>query len=462
MDMAKIHTEISHLGVLIGPPDTRRIIALSTSGVFQDHSLIRRYKNIDPDEINSGIQAHLYTRPQDIFIIKLPRGNPSEMIKKIIISLETNAAIWKRLTGISLINSSGTIILVSSGKVLEEEIHQHLPANFRWHTGHLLSSAAKYYHHTHSFYAFIFDECTIRALGLYGKLDEKQKNQIRTTVSLMNKNKSMQFLQANKTICPKTYTFNRSDYSAAKINQMENNSLYVYKPAGGAAGIGVFDNGGKGLTLRQANDHILQLNIDHLLPEQFQVQEFLPGTPYGVTGLFHDNQHVEILEIHEQTINNDLRCTGCRWTPGIQDLQVQNAEQICRQLSSVPGLSLYGLVNFDMIDGKVIEVNPRITASAPVSHLLNLQPELMQFIGKEFRIRQIDIQTNIPLPFECIHSGKLQRLIQQIRDRCGVLILPQGLNPFGNSRFIFVNDDHSGTAQQLFIQGIGKQGESLT
>jgi hypothetical protein len=204
MDKTQIHTEISHLGVLVGAADAPRIIALSTSGVFQDHSLIRKYKSIDPDEMNSGIQAHLYTRPQDIFIIKFPPGNPSGRIKRIITSLEINAAIWKSLTGISLINSSGKIVLASSDKTKNSEISEQLPVNFRLHTGHLLSAAASYYHHSLTFCAFIFDERTIKTLGLYSELDENQKNQINTTSLLMNKNKAMQFLRANKKICPTT------------------------------------------------------------------------------------------------------------------------------------------------------------------------------------------------------------------------------------------------------------------
>src|SRR4029453_4569348 len=100
-----------------------------------------------------------------------------------------------------------------------------------------------------------------------------------------------------------------------------------------------------------------------------------------------------------------------------------------------------GLICFDVIDGKVIEVNPRVTASAPIPHLLARNGMIALHVGGGFRIERIDLRTRVRVPYELIESGDFARLVERTMDEHRVLVLPQGLNPFGDSRLAFVNDD---------------------
>jgi hypothetical protein len=79
---------------------------------------------------------------------------------------------------------------------------------------------------------------------------------------------------------------------------------------------------------------------------------------------------------------------------------------------------------------------------------------LKKYAENNFTIQQIDINTSVQISYNFLSSGKLQQLIKQTWEESRMMVLPQGLNPFGNSRLLFINDNKKGTGQQMFIKKI--------
>lgn len=115
-------------------------------------------------------------------------------------------------------------------------------------------------------------------------------------------------------------------------------------------------------------------------------------------------------------------------------------------------LSLRGVICLDFIEDQLIEINPRITASAPIAYLRYFEKQLRANLDHGFQIDQIDLNTVMNIPAEYMEDDTLTDAIHAIWRENGVLCLPQGLNPFGTTRMIFVNDDLQRTAQNSFIK----------
>ena len=442
-----LKADVSHLGVLVGDPHSDRIIAVATSVVFEDRSLPQTFWGIDDTAIDSGFQGHIYTRPNDILVVRVP-GNDDTIPRKVMTAIGVNYEIWKSYTGIELSSATSRIVLASDGPGQPPAC---LPENLTWHAGGLLDAAATRFRNTgETFLAFVLNN------HVAGMLDLRHKSlidQARTTSLLMDKNVAMQVLQTNKVDCARTYPVNEATCLDGTLSGIPSDGRYVFKPAGGAAGIGFFNNNGRGATLSLIGAHLDALRRKNQLPRRFQIQEFVEGTPHGVTACFEEGTF-EILEIHQQSINETGRFIGGRWAPALQAEQMEFACAVCRQLAAIEQPPFSGLICLDIIDRKVIEVNPRLTASAPIAHILQRQDQIAGHLGSGFRIEQIDLNTKLRIPYESIRNGTLQRLIEVIWNERGVLVLSQGLHPFGDSRFVFINDDCHGTAQQTFIRRI--------
>jgi hypothetical protein len=277
---------------------------------------------------------------------------------------------------------------------------------------------------------------------------------------MMDKNYALHLMDANKIPCAKTYFFNEDTDMRKALASIPGSHKYIFKPAGGAAGIGVYGNDGLS-GICDVSRHIEDLNQSNKLPRRFQLQEFLPGIPYGCTAWLNEDGSFEMFEIHRQLINTTGRFTGGRWTPAIMEEQLDNITDLYKQLVAVRKPRLTGLMCLDVIDGRIIELNPRLTASAPIAHILQNQHKIHHLHGRKFHIRQIDLNTSVNLRYEYVADGALKQIIGDIRRKNHVLILPQGLNPFGNSRFIFINDDKKGSAQKRFLQMITSDQEPI-
>ncbi len=443
-------SDLRHLGVLIGSPVARRIIAVSTSMVFHDSSLLQTFWGIEQTTIDSGFQGHIYTRQNDVLIVQVP-GNDDTIPNMVASSINVNYRIWKSLTGIELSSADNYIVIVSGHA---PKSYANLPANITWYKGSLPDAAiSRYLSNDEALLAFVLDE-------RFRTLPEKNQpgwifpeEQARTASLLMDKNYALHLFGVNQIPCAKTYFFNKKINTNEVLSLIPYSHKYVFKPAGGAAGIGVFGKDGlKGPD--EISRHVENLKQSNKLPRRFQIQEFLGGVVYGCTAWINEDRRFEIFEIHQQYINDAGRFTGGRWTQEIENEQIENIVGLYNQLAAIKKPRVIGLVCLDIIDGKIIEINPRLTASAPIAHMLQKQDELSAIYGKDYHIKQIDLNTNIQVPYEYVIGGKLEQVIHKIYKESKVLILPQGLNPFGGSRFIFINDNEEGSWQQEFIRTI--------
>lgn len=443
-----MENELIHCGFLIGDQEKNRIVAVSTSSVFDDDQLLNTYWKTDSDSIDSGFQGHIYTRSNDILVIRIP--DFSELAVQLSLSAIDEAKyIWEFLTGIELISSKGQITIsgnfISTPKATKSNIHYFNGS---------LNEAAKNEFNTgdNSLIAFVLNSKLIRSFQSSNQLTSELIKIAQTNTILMDKNKTMAILQENGVRCAKTYLIDESHPLENLLEKLSPKKKWIFKPSGGAAGIGVFGRIEKGANKNQIKNHIAELMELNLFPVRSQVQEFIEGEAFGVTAFIFPDGRFEIFEIHRQQINASGRFTGGNWNPEIQQEKMEMVSDLYQQLAGVNNPSIRGLICIDFIGDKIIEINPRLTASAPIAHLLRLEQKIRSFRGSDFAIKKIDLNTTVSVSHDQILDGRIKELAIDLQKKFGVLILPQGINPFGNSRFIFINDDPNATAQKEFLQ----------
>ena len=442
-----VEADVRHLGVLVGDPSADRIVAVSTSTVFEDSSLPQLFWGVEAAAIDSGFQGHMYTRPNDILVVSVPRTDRA-VAEQVTTAVGVNHELWRSLTGIELASAASRLVLAGEPTPPLDP----LPANVSRHAGSMLEAAASRYRHGGAtLLAFVFDDRLAEVLGLG---DPVLVDQARATSLLMDKNVAMRVLVGAGVDCPETFAVDEDTELELALSRIPPSGRYVFKPAGGAAGIGVYGIAGGGAEIGLIRAHLDELRDTSRLPGRFQIQEFLAGTPFGITAWFGADGTYAVLEAHRQEISAGGRFVGGRWTAALQAEQQEDASRICGRLAGVERPRFSGLVCLDVIDGKVIEVNPRLTASAPIAHLLRRQSQLARHLGGGFQVAQIDLDSSVDIPYEAIRSGTLRSLIEALWRERRVLVLPQGLNPFGASRVVFVNDDVDGTAQRVFAERI--------
>ncbi|PSL01208.1 hypothetical protein [Cecembia rubra] len=446
-------SEVSHLGVLIGDATADRIISLSTSNVFVDDTLIPGFWSKTVSSIDSGFQGHLYTREKDAFVLSLPIVT-NEVIGEVRKCLEENSRIWEFFTGSKLANKESPIILVSA---LDPPAPLFFPDNFFFIKGTMDDAVKWLLESDHFAYlAFTYNKELMQKIGIYHYLEDGHQEVANLTSLLMQKNESVRLLKGQHDYFASTHLFDARQNLDEQLGALPDLGYYVFKPSGGAAGIGFYPTNFIGAGKREIAGHIKALEQSGQLPMKFQVQEFLPGKVYGCSACFFGNGNFEMLEIHEQTVTQKGRCSGSRWTPEITFAHQDFVYNTYRKISSIKDLKLGGLVCFDFIQEKIIEVNPRLIASSPISHILKMGDFFRYKYGKGFCIHQIDINTEVTIPFEKVNSGELYRLVLEIWERDKVMCLPQGIHPNGLSRVVFINDDSRSTSQLNFLNELNK------
>lgn len=444
-------TEVNHLGVLIGDTSLKRIVSLSTSGVFVDKSLIPDFWTSDNFSVDSGFQGHLYTREQDALVVRIPSTEYPD-IEKIKTAIALNFKIWNSLVGVKLATPESPITLVSDHLPAESV---KLPGNITWFTGNMNDATRWLFNSSKSSYlAFIFSTEVLQHLGLYHLLEDIHKDVAGHTSLLMDKNECMQLLQEQVNFCAKSYPFNNQASASHLLDTVPPDRTYVFKPSGGAAGIGLYPLNLIGEGIHQIVEHVDSLRQEGKLPVRFQIQEFIAGNIYGCSAFFLGNGRFEVLEIHEQMINPQGRCTGSRWNSEIAATNQELVNDFYQQIAGIKKLNPGGLICLDFIQDKVIEVNPRIAASAPIAHILRMRNLFRSRYGDDFNIHQIDLNTNVSVPFEMIRNGGFWKLVQSIWNDHRVMCLPQGINPYGPSRMVFINDYSNSSSQKLFLKSI--------
>lgn len=443
--------ESNHLGTLIADSNLKRIIALSTSDVFFDKSLIYNFWKIDSTNIDNGFQAHLYTKEDDILVVRIPFVDDS-VVQKVSIAIRVNYDIWNRLIGATILSHEDSIVLVSDHTCPNSIV---LPKNFSWYQGEFFEAAASLFKNSaYSLLAFTFSKQVLKTLDIYSSLGDDIKNIAHDISSFMDKNSTFELFQKGKVDSPKTCLFTENKFLNTNLDHLFTANSYVFKPSGGAAGIGIYCNKDTLTSKEDICRYVMKLKNKGELPNRFQIQEYVRGIPYGASAYFKRNGEFEILEIHEQIINENGKFIGGRWTDTIMSEKVEFVKKIYSKILNIVSLNFTGLLCIDFIDDKVIEVNPRLTASGPISHILKMQNKLKKKFGNDFCIKQIDVNTGLNIPFEIVSNGILYNKTEQIWKQHKVICLPQGLNPFGTSRMVFINDNLNRTAQKEFMKNI--------
>ena len=439
--------DIAHLGVLIGCIGSPRVVALGTSAVFRDQMLLRTYWDTDAAHLDSGVQAHLYTRAEDIFVARIPTDG--DAARRFAVALDVNHAIWRRLTGAELASSASHVLIVTGSDIWPPP-RSSQPPSMTWFRGSLQdATVAAWRDGGAAVLAFVPDAELLARLGVGA--DTELSRRASVLARLMDKNDAMALLAANGVACARTYPF---EASAAVLTQLSRLPAgprrYVVKPAGGAAGIGVFTAGGTGADQASTIRHLTELQAAGKLPARFQVQEFLDGPVSGASMWLDGRGGCRVFEIHQQLIDADMRFTGARWTRSGHAAQESEVTRLGQAMSASVGVPL--LVGIDFVKGVVLEVNPRITASAPIAHLLRHDADLEAVTGRA--IERIDLDTRMTIPYGAIATGRVAEAVEAVRKAFGALVLPQGLNPFGSTRVVFVNDDQARTARAAFARWV--------
>lgn len=419
---------------------------MATSEVYSDPMLISKHHKIPKYHLDNGIQAQLYTDQEDALVVFFPNIN-EKLLERLSHSLRINTSIWKNLTGIS-IQPKEVVIAYDSMDASPKSIN----ASITIRKGSLLEVSLEKMEETgKSILGFVLSSGFQRELSKKIPHSTVFKKLSDTTDFFMNKNLALTFLSKAGIPVPKTHTFKSSGFCISMLNDL-GEGKFILKPAGGAAGLGLFPNGGNGASLPDLKAHILDLESKEMLSENFQIQEFLPGQVWGIMGLFLPGRKWKLLQIHTQQMDHQGRFTGGRWTQSFELENQEFAESLFSCLAKLKDFDYTGLMEFDLIGKKIIEVNPRITASSPICHLLSKENEIKEYLGPDFQLRQIDINTQIQFP-ECVDKLKqVERLILKIMKETDVLILPQGINPLGKSRVLFVNDQADSSVQLRFLE----------
>lgn len=446
-----MQNDVDHLGVVIGDPSRARLVALGTSTVFSDASLLRTWWNTDAAHLDNGLQAHLYTRPADVFVVQVPPA-AVEPRRRLAVALDANRRIWSRLGGADLVSSDGKIVLAIGSDVEVPVLENDGPSTMTWFRGSMLDAvAALGAVHEVSVLAFVCDEPLLARLGIDASDDTDLAHRARVVSELMDKGAAMSLLQRNAVPSAWSQTFEANDDAEHLDRALTVGMRCVFKPTGGAAGIGVFTDDRKGADTHTLMNHVRRLREEGRLPQRFQVQEFLSGPVIGASLLLDGLGGCRVLEIHHQLIDQSARFVGARWARPVHAELEGDVASIGRSLSTSLGVPL--LVGLDMVDGRVIEVNPRLTASAPIAHLLRNAEGLEMSLGGH-PVERIDIDTQVPIPWKAIMTGRAETAAEHAHSKYGTLVLPQGLNPFGNTRVAFVNDDHDRSARSAFLRRV--------
>lgn len=442
------YASFGHLGELVGNPAADRIIAVATSLVFRDPSLTQLFWGVNAAHLDSGFQGHMYTRPNDTLVVQVPEVTEG-VVEKVLVAVRLNTAIWRNLTGIKLLPATGQIILASYGRNF---LRRSLPRNIVCYSGAMVDSAvARYLTTDDALLAAVLDERVVRKLANGHHSLDSFREQATTTGLMMDKNSAMKLLIAKGIHCADTFWVNDETGVEQILQKIPADGRYVFKPSGGAAGVGLYSNGGRGASRKMIRLHLEKLQSEQKLPSRFQIQEFIDGSPYGVTASLSGNGEYKIFEVHQQLVSRAGRFTGGRWSPVIQKEKSTLVHFLLSRLAEMTTPQLTGLLSLDFIGDKIIETNPRMTAAAPISHILQAKWQFENYLGTAFHIEQIDLNTNVPIDFTLVQSGRLRTLIEQIWKEFRTLILPQGINPFGSSRIVVINDDESGAAQRQFL-----------
>lgn len=439
-------------GISIGEEDIPRIICLASSACFTspDQALpfLNDLKITEIERLNSGMQAHLYTRPGDTLVAKVPPEKTETEARALLEkALRVNAEIWKEQSGIELMTcDNGTLVLSRPEEVM-------------------LSTAFQAYRPGKN--VMLLPSLDEDAVFSFEQTAPGLRSVATSFAALNHKNSCMELLAANGIPVPRTFTYeareNPSERLRCDLKDLGEEIRFVFKADGSAAGVGVDTNQGQGYRPQEIMALVETLHTASRLPKRFQLQEFIRGVSMGAIAVVTSDGSFKVTDIHRQDIGKGLfTFEGAYWQASLDKAYRGPIEQIFERIVAIEELSLRGSVGIDFISQGdklyVIEVNARTTGATPITLILDKQKKIESYVRKReaslgcsstFRIEEMLLNLHVKVAAELLEDGKFSKVLAQVKQEAKwlrprgapeVLILPQGIDPFGSTKVLLVNE----------------------
>lgn len=434
---------VRSFGVVVGKPDTRRIFSLSISSQVEDPDGFSRVSGSSVVTADKGYQLHMFTRERDLLIVRVPPGDLSfEAFELVYSAVRLNRQIWDYFTGIKLASPSRNHVVMVSEKSGGASFTSHSERmgkfSFRYGTLDQVSKEL-FFEKGGQIVLPILSPSRIQGIGVDSLLES-----VAACVSALNdKNRAIPLLKRSGVPVPETHLVNEAKQVAGLRSRLDPGKRYVFKLAGSVAGIGMFTNHDRGCSPEEIMEYVACLKKAGKAPRRFQVQELVRGKSYGGIVSVDQRGNVRLLSVHQQIVDEG-RFMGLLWKPEFEARFGDFVMESVRSLLGQKVVSLLGSVNIDFMaseDGKlyVVEVNPRYSAGVPFATIRSSEPNIQKKFSC-FAVESMFLASNIPFSKQALKSGTLLRVVQDLHRKCKVVILPQGINPFGNSSVLFVNN----------------------
>lgn len=437
-----------------------RVIGVTSSDGFLDLGAVLNaglgIKQVE--DINQGIQGHIYSRENDVFVLRSPVGteyNP-EARRRAITGILANAKAWEAQTGVKLTEpDNGTVLFANAGETLSQAISR---AFYKEQTNALVTMLSS------------------GALKSFGFENNPELQAIAKSVEqLDSKNLSYEILKDLGVKTPDTVNLISSNFSESQLSGLPDKK-FVIKADGSAGGIGVFTNQGAGYSKDELQQIVPKLVEANKLGQSFQLQEFVQGQSVGSIALF-DGQGSFSLSSFHKAIEKNGAYLGTYWSKSFEEQYRDQASEIFAAISSDPALArLVGPIGFDAIvsagELSVIEVNPRVTGATPIPFFRDKLEGVSDFRGGGFRMESAKLDIGITIPEKYFENPELltqsievanERFVSEIGERNGAqpIILPQGITPFATSKVLFINDTEEGTLRERFVEVLGENDDKV-
>ena len=440
-------------GIVVGNPNANRIFSFSTSSQVQDHDDFSQTLGCSIIATDKGYQMHLFTQEHDILIVRVPPKDLSfEAFQLVHSAISLNQRIWAYFTDVKLCGPTKQVVIVSeTSEAPWVHADEKALEQFNFQSGTLDQISKNIFLQNGGQIVLpIISPDRIRGIVFDPLLDS-----VAACVSILNdKNYAIPILKQCGIRVPETYIVNEPCDIADALSQLDPKKKYVFKLAGSVAGVGMFTNHDHGCSCREMTDYLTYLEMVGKIPHHFQIQEFITGKSYGGIVMIDRNRNVKLLSVHQQIVHEG-NFLGLLWEPETEDRLRAFVLETVEELLIQKEISLLGVFNIDFMVSEegtkyVTEINPRYSAGVPFYAVRTLESN-MQKIFPNFGIKKMFLGSNIRFSISVLQSGKLFRVAQNLHRDFNVVVLPQGINPFGNSSVLFIND-LDGKGRTKFIE----------
>jgi glutathione synthase/RimK-type ligase-like ATP-grasp enzyme len=403
----------------------------------------------DAEQFNGGIHGHMYARPGDVFVFSVQYWDSSAIADELPRLLELNSRIWESQTGISLATfENGSIVPVAAG----ESLLRRAVDSFDRMRATLVPTSVTY-----------------ELLELLGAQDPLLAEVARSCERLNRKNTALALLREQGVPVPYTLCVRRetTDELSKRLDGLPRDRRYILKTDGLSSGLGVYLGDGSGYDVGGLGRLLGELRDENRLAESFQIQEFVDGVALGAVAHFDGSGEYVLLSISAQRTNRGSWVAG-HWDCALEAQYRSAVTAIFDGIAKIRGLRLLGSVGIDAIacgaSLRVLEVNARHVGSRPIGWLLRKEARIAEHRRKSGRdcvdgplIRAVDVDITPRIEPKALVGDRLFDLIEStVDDRdiraecCGPpMVLPQGLDPFRPTRFVFVNDDRGAVRNRI-------------